>query len=143
MFQSPRRGFRIPFAGILVLPLVLAGQVALAAGPSAAAPPPDRAKASLDQFANQWMAKMGQLEANNRAQASRQPAGAPVKYRAYGSNYTTELKPTGSKQAPYVGLIRYEEREVSCKDKSQKECEVSERTPVTEIFRFQNGRWIY
>lgn len=143
MFHSPRRGLRIPLAAVLVLPLLLAGHVALAAGPSAAAPTPDRAKASLDQFADQWMAKMGKLEAANREQASHQPAGAPVKYRAYGSNYTTELKPTGSKQAPYVGLIRYEEREVSCKDKSQKDCQVSDRMPVTEIFRFQNGHWIY
>ena len=143
MFHSPRRGLRILLAGALVLPLVLAGEVALAAGPKAAAPTPDRAKASLDQFANQWMSKMGQLEANNRAEAAHQPAGAPVKYRAYGSNYTTELKPTGNKTAPYVGLIRYEEREVSCRDKSQKDCQVSDRMPVTEIFRFQNGHWIY
>ncbi len=142
MSHSPRRGLRIPLAGILVLPLLLAGQVALAAGPGAN-PTPDKAKVSLDQFANQWMAKMGQLEADNRAQAAHQAAGAPVKYRAYGSNFTTELKPTGSKQAPYVGLIRYEEREMSCKDRSQKDCEVAERTPVTEIFRFQNGRWVY
>jgi len=143
MSRTPRRGLRIPLAGVLVHPHDLAGQVALAEGRPATAPPPDRAKASLDQFADQWMAKMGRLEADNRAQASHQPAGAPVKYRAYGSNYTTELKPTGSKVAPYVGLIRYEEREVSCRDKSQKDCQVSERTPVTEIFRFQNGHWIY
>ena len=125
------------------------GLLALAlAAPSLAGPPaaiPDggreRAGRAFETFANEWMAKMERAERQNR---SRPKASAgSFTYRGYASEFETELKPTGHPAAPYVGLLRYREQLYSCSDKAAKDCSVATQTPVTEIFRFQNGRWVY
>jgi len=45
--------------------------------------------------------------------------------------FETELRPTGNEQASWVGLLRYCEQTPS------------KSTIVTEIFRFQAGKWMY
>ena len=109
------------------------------ATPPAAIPTNDpaqaRVEASFHTFASEWMQKMERAESQNRAKAK----GAS--YRGYASEFTTELKPTGSASAPYVGLLRYNEQ--TCAAGSGGECQVARITKVTEIFRYQGGRWIY
>lgn len=127
----------------LCLALAIGFGLALAAGDSAAesAAIPDKgrdvARASFDRFAQGWMEKMHGLEAANRRQTG--AAG----FRGYGREYRTELKPTGYARAPYVGVLRYEEHEYRCEDAAASRCSVASTTPVTEIFRFQDGRWVY
>lgn len=94
-----------------------------------------RAEASFQDFAKSWMQKMEAAEANNRQKA----AGGG--FRAYDEEFKIELKPTGSTSAPYVGLLRYEEQQ--CAAGSGGSCSVASTTLVTEIFRFQGGRWVY
>ena len=55
----------------------------------------------------------------------------------------TELKPTGNPESPYVGILRYVEHVYECNGPSDRNCRRVSATPVTEIFRFRNGRWIY
>ncbi len=120
--------------------LLLAG--AAWAGPPAAIPDADQQRASraFDRFAGDWMGKMKRVERDNRAKPKR--AGAGMSYRGYASDFKTELKPTGHPSAPYVGILRYREHRYQC-DAKGSSCRVVASTPVTEIFRFQNGRWIY
>lgn len=127
--------------------LLWAGSPALAGSPAAI--PPDagraRAEAAFETFANQWMAKVHELEDKQRAhptvkEGSEEPI---VTYRGYDDDYTVELRPTGHAKAPYVGLLRYTEYVYSCTDVKAEDCTVASTVPVTEIFRYSNGRWTY
>jgi hypothetical protein len=136
-----------PFA---LLALALAGAPAAvpdAAAAQAAKPAPkagpdaEKVRASFDAFASEWMDRMQRVEAENR-QSPKREAGA-VSYRGYGEEFRVEIKPTGYAPAPYVGVLRYEERTFGCSDASATQCRVTYRLPVTELFRYQNGRWVY
>lgn len=98
---------------------------------------PDRAKLSFDDFASDWMAKLQHIESQNQGRAG----GAA--YTGFADDYRVELKPTGHPAAPWVGILRYDEHKLRCSGKGAKRCRISQRTPIIEIFRFQDGRWIY
>jgi hypothetical protein len=131
----------------------LGAPVALASGAlaegktPAALPPADQtgATAALQTFASQWMERMERVEADNRrTPAVVQGAVAPeIKYRGYTNDFRVEIRPTGYPAAPFVGLIRYGEQMFRCADRGATRCDVEHTIPVTEIFRFQNGRWVY
>lgn len=97
----------------------------------------DRAKASFEIFSKEWMEKM-----ERAARETAMAAKATVR-RGYPPGFTTELKPTDSATAPFVGLLRYVEEEHSCQDTNLTDCKVTGATNVTEIFRYQGGKWIY
>jgi len=99
-----------------------------------------RASRSFDRFATGWMKKMKRAQESGRKQIKAQGS-----YRGFAdSSMRMQLRPTGSSKAPYVGLLRYQEQQIRCKDpKARKGCKVISTTPVTEIFRFQNGHWVY
>jgi hypothetical protein len=89
---------------------------------------------------------MERAEAHGRANPRVQAVAgrSALSYRGYDDkDFKIELKPTGHSQAPYVGILRYRESLYQCPDKSTAQCTVAETTPVTEIFRFQDGRWVY
>jgi hypothetical protein len=50
--------------------------------------------------------------------------------RDIGEEFETELRPTGDRAAPWVGVLRYCERRPP------------KRAVVTELFRFQAGEWV-
>lgn len=134
----------------LALASALAGLAAAAPGAASAqgtkGAPKGRAdeatvKASFDAFAVEWMGKMQRVEEDNRRRP--QVSVGRATYRGYGRDFRVELKPTGYAPAPYVGVLRYEERTYRCSDASAMRCDVVSRLPVTELFRYQNGRWIY
>ena len=133
----------------LVVSLALCVGGAAVAGPPAAIPNPDpahqRAERSFDEFARGWMQKMERLETANRAKPafSSQSGASVASYRGYEDGYEIELKPTGSKTAPWVGILRYHELTFLCADKSTASCNPSKKMRVTEIFRFQGGKWVY
>ena len=105
----------------------------------------ERARASFDEFARSWMAKMEATEAKNRAHPTVQPGPSAniVTYRGYDDGFTVELRPTGQPSAPFVGILRYNEQVYSCSAVDASKCTVASSSPVTEIFRYQGGRWIY
>ena len=86
-----------------------------------------------DEFSKRYESGAGEA---HRANAERAGTG----YTGYGDDYRMELKPTGHAAAPYVGILRYQQ--LRCAD-AARTCKVAGRSPVTEIFRFQNGRWVY
>jgi hypothetical protein len=128
-------------------PLLLASAALAQGGAAPKAAPADvaTATASFDAFASQWMDRMQRVEAENRRKPSvaRGAASSEVSYRGYTDEFRIELRPTGYPGAPFVGLIRYGEQLFTCADAGATRCGVRHTTPVTEIFRFQNGRWIY
>ena len=131
---------------LLIAALVALATPALADGPAALADPgPERARASFDAFAQRWMDRVHRLEAHHRKKptVSEGSNGPLVTYRGYGEGYSVELRPTGNARAPYVGLLRYTEHVYSCSDLEAGRCSVASTVPVTEIFRYQNGRWNY
>ena len=125
-----------------------AAALALGIAASTSAEPPaaipdssqNRAGSSFDRFAQEWLQKMEKSSQRTRQQPKLMPAGAAV--RSPSKEFRTELKATGRPGAPYVGILRYEEYQLRC-DAGGENCRVVGKTPVTEIFRFKNGRWIY
>ena len=105
----------------------------------------ERARTSFSDFARSWMAKMQENEAQNRENPSVQPGPSEniVTYRGFDENFTVELRPTGHPAAPFVGILRYNEQVYSCNGVDASKCSVASSLPVTEIFRYQGGRWVY
>jgi hypothetical protein len=126
--------------------LILLPATAMADSPAAIADASrSRAEDQFHQFAKSWMANVQRLQTQDRDKPTVRAGsnGTQVSYRGYGDDYTIELRPTGHPSAPYVGLLRYTELMYSCPSASSKDCSVSSRVPVTEIFRYENGRWSY
>lgn len=132
-------------ARTLLVASALALPAAAWATPPAAIPnSSNEARSSFQRFAKGWMERMQKLEVRNRRNPTlRTGSVARASYRGYGDDFSIELKPTGHPQAPYVGILRYEERLYTCSDRKASRCSIASTTPVTEIFRFQGGRWIY
>ncbi len=105
----------------------------------------ERARTSFSDFARSWMTKMAENETQNRKSPTVQPGPSEniVTYRGFGEDFTVELRPTGHPSAPFVGILRYNEQVYSCDGVSASKCSVISSLPVTEIFRYQGGRWIY
>ncbi len=122
---------------LTVCAFVGSGSAASASEPAAIAPSDPayaKAESSFQSFAAEWMQKMAAAEAHERKVAK----GAG--YRGYDDQFKIELKATGSPTAPYVGLLRYQEHQCAAGSDT---CKVTSTTAVTEIFRFQGGRWVY
>ena len=140
MGVSMRRFFRTFMLLLLAAP-------AWAGPPAANAPDTGRmrAEAAFDRFSADWMEKVRSLEETHRANPTvKQGASEPVvTYRGYGEDFSVELRPTGNARAPFVGLLRYTEHVYSCRDLEAGNCAIASSVPVTEIFRYANGRWSY
>ena len=118
---------------------------AQAGAPAGATPSQDRAAAAFEDFARAFMAKVHSLEERERRQpkVAAGPGSAIFTYRGYGEEFQTELRPTGEPSAPYVGLLHYTEHVYSCRDLEGDSCTVADTVPVTEVFRYKGGRWVY
>ena len=105
----------------------------------------ERAQISFSEFARSWMAKMAENEAQGRKNPTVQPGPIEnmVTYRGFGEDFTVELRPTGHSAASFVGILRYNEQVYNCNGMDASKCSVSSSLPVTEIFRYRGGRWIY
>jgi hypothetical protein len=137
-----RRCARLVAVALLVIPMTaLADSPAAIAGDAART----RAEDQFHAFAKTWMANVKKLQTQDRSKPTMRAGanGTQVTYRGYGDDYTVELRPTGHPSAPFVGLLRYTELMYSCPSPSASDCTVASRVPVTEIFRYENGRWSY
>ena len=111
--------------------------------PAAVAPTAEPAKAAFTKFARSWMDKIQRIAADQKPTVQPGATNAVVTYRDYADDFSVELRPTGHASAPYVGILRYSEQIFSCRDIAANDCTLSSQIPVTEIFRYQNGRWVY
>ncbi len=108
-------------------------------------PGQDRVGSTFDRFAATWMEKVQRLEDQGKRNPTVRPGASNpvVTSRGYGDDFNIELRPTGHASAPYVGLLRYSEHLYSCDSVEAANCTVASTVPVTEIFRFENGHWVY
>lgn len=133
----------------LAAPLVLGAMLypaAVSAGPPAAIATRDgseRASQSFRAFAEGWMKQLNRGEARTTTELGVASKNAPVRFRLYGDDYQVELRATGSTRAPWVGILRYSEAVYRCTDADASRCRLADRRPVSEVFRFQNGKWVY
>ena len=97
-----------------------------------------QARSAFDSFTQTWMDKLRSSSAIRTVSTS---SGSTVK--RFSTSHTEEVKPTGSPSNPFVGVLHYTEESYNCSDAAQRNCTLVESTPVTEIFRFQNGKWVY
>ncbi|HBZ71191.1 MAG TPA: hypothetical protein DEP35_16245 [Deltaproteobacteria bacterium] len=107
--------------------------------PRAPDPDPNQALSAFRIFTETWMEKL-------RGASMLQPVAASSQGHAlkrFSVTHTEEIKPTGSTANPYVGILHYTEELYQCADSTETSCTVVDSTPVTEIFRYQNGAWIY
>lgn len=116
------------------------GPSAVAAAPESVSSSEEKARTAFESFTREWMQKM---QASTATRSTGPEANGGVRFSRYASDFTTELRATGSETAPFVGLLRYREDQMACKDVAATQCEVESATNVTEIFRWQGGRWIY
>jgi hypothetical protein len=137
------KALRAFFWSLLLAPSLVAGF-----GPAAQAQAPasiadaNPAHDSFQTFAAEWMQRLGRVEAQNKSSVLGNGA-TNLSYRGFDDDFKTELRATGNVKAPYVGMIRYLEREYRCSDSRALDCRVEKTTPITEVFRFQDGRWVY
>jgi hypothetical protein len=127
--------------------LLLFSSLALAGPPAAIAENDShqRTLRSFKSFAAGWMDKMERVEERNRTSPKVHVYGARnlITYKGYGGDFEIEVKHTGYAKAPFVGVLRYTEQLFTCADEGATRCRIASTVPVTEIFRFQDGRWVY
>ena len=89
--------------------------------------------ASFEAFSRTWIDKMKAIA------AARGVAGR----KRLRNTYEMQLVPTGSEQAPYVGVLHYCEVALSCTSAEEASCTAVSSVVVTEMFRYQAGQWVY
>ncbi len=92
-----------------------------------------KASAAFERFSEGWLSDL-------RARG-KQARRAGQNHSGPGEDYQVELRPTGKARAPYVGILRYSEHRVRCQGAGN--CQRVATQRVSEIFRFQNGKWVY
>ena len=115
--------------------------LALSAAPlSIAADPAKRdsgdqaaARQRFEGFAKGWLSDLRKLGGQARR--------AGQNHMGPGDDFHVELRPTGSAGAPFVGILHYTEHNIRCTGANA--CKRAGTSHVSEIFRYQNGKWIY
>ena len=92
-----------------------------------------KVEASFRAFGRSWLEKMRNAT----------PKNGTGRRKLIRDDFETELRPTNSKQAPWVGVLRYCEQLLRCTGPSAASCQPSKSSVVVEIFRFQAGKWVY
>lgn len=117
----------------------------IAAAPVAAETSLSKAKWTFEKHSEAWMEDLEQNEAENRRKAPTYTVAeeSVIRFQGYAEDWETEVKPTGSTRAPFVGILRYRENVYTCLRDDQDRCTVTSSIPVSEIFSFRNGRWEY
>lgn len=104
-----------------------------------------RAESSFSSFAEQWIGRAVARGARDSKapRAHSRSAGLVFTYRSVDEQFVTELRPTGRPSSPYVGVLYYTEHVFTCNDVRGAGCTVTSSLPVTEVFRYRDGRWSY
>ncbi|MCU0572773.1 MAG: hypothetical protein MUF52_13950 [Syntrophobacteraceae bacterium] len=111
----------------------------------------EEVKKAFDVFQNDWIAKLNQHGevGEDKIKVERDPQGRyRASYRAIARDRQYEVKATGDKNSPYVGVLKYEEQTfVSTADTPELArlgpfaCE--KEVVISEIFRYSKGKWLY
>ena len=138
-------GWGLFFATLLCSPV--SGGQARAGG----AEVPPAILASFEHFSKGWMARLDQVsQQNSRTLKPETAANGRVvgHYICYGPDCSREVRSTGSKATPYVGILRYPQKTMQQEGDTSQQMRQDPGVPtseiqVTEIFRYTKGRWVY
>ncbi len=137
----PRTGLQLFAAGIALAVAAASGLPSI----SHADPAADEVlhMGTFEQFAVRWLESLGRdaREVSEPISRATHPQGNEL--RVDFPEYILELRPTGQKGSPYVGVMRYVERIQSCPPGNQETCQIVKTGAVTELFRLENGKWVY
>jgi hypothetical protein len=105
---------------------------------------------TLDAFCTKWMGFLATRERDNRKSIHWQtgPDGVRGQFVGYSPDYQCQMKPMQSKKDTPVATIVYREYVYQQEGPSTSEAaeaapRVMEATEVTEIFRYNKGKWVY
>ncbi|MDL1959942.1 MAG: hypothetical protein LWX01_11425 [Deltaproteobacteria bacterium] len=136
---------------LILLSAVLA-LILTVSGPSTAVADPGilSVQESFEKFANAWMAKLDRMGKMNIRALNITPRdqGFVGRYVCYGPECKFSIKETGSPETPFIGLLHYSEKHFLKKGETRQETiqspgMLTDNIPVTEIFRFTHGKWVY
>ena len=134
---------------LILLSVVLA---LIVSGPSTSVADPGKpaAQKSFEQFVNVWMSKLDRIGKMNIRGLDIIPydQGFVGRYVCYGPECKFAIKETESHETPFVGLLHYSEKHFLKKGRTrlktfQSPGILTKKIPVTEIFRFTHGKWVY
>jgi hypothetical protein len=110
----------------------------------------EMAQKLFEEFVADWMKKLEHINVTNRSKPQIQAVegGYSCCYINYGPDREFWIKRTDSPLTPFVGFLRYSEKTLQKYGKTQEEVlkdvgKVVAETPVTEIFRYTKGKWVY
>lgn len=105
---------------------------------------------SFEKFVNTWMTKLDRIGKNNIRTLNITPGdqGFVSRYVCYGPKCEFSIKETGSPETPFIGILHYQEKHFLKKGKTRQKTfqspgMLTKKIPVTEIFRFTQGKWVY
>jgi hypothetical protein len=138
-------GYLILLSAVLALALTPSGPSTAIADPGKSA-----AQKSFEQFVNVWMAKLDRIGKINILGIDIMPRdqGFVGRYVCYGPECEFSIKETDSPETPFVGILRYPEKHFLKKGETRQKTiqspgMLTKKIPVTEIFRFTRGKWVY
>ncbi len=109
-------------------------------------------KTGFNLFSEEWIKKLIENGCYRKNQLCILPVqGNPKRFVAQYQEMlkvvSKEVKATGVKESPYIGILKYEtllyESEGSTPEEAKKgPFECKKHLTVTEIFRFSNGKWL-
>jgi hypothetical protein len=137
---------KISFFVLLSLTLALGNSIlALASDDETAA------RASFVDFEKEWLKKVnvnGEYGQQNVKVEPDEQGRYCARYRIIAPGEGSEVKPTGVKASPFVGVLHYEEQTFAShadtpEQAKQGPFENEKGVLFTEIFRYSNGKWVF
>jgi len=132
------------------LGLFLALVIFMCPNGSVAAGSDAQVETSLRAFAGQYMQSLRKENCRSpqKSRVESYEGGYCIRSVVYDGSWSVELKKTESKATPYIGVLTYQERHLVRYGPEEKDLanqpEVTvAQIPVTEIFRFSKGNWVY
>lgn len=134
----------------LLFCLVLFGIVAMSFPPCSAGDD-EAVKKAFEVFQSDWIVKMNHHGrfGTDKIKVEKDSQGRYyATYRVIAEDMESEVKATGNKASPYVGVLKYEVHTYASHADSpelakQGPFEVERQVSVTEIFRYSGGKWHY
>jgi hypothetical protein len=150
MLQASLSTFRSKGSQLSLFCLLLFGMLAMGSPPCSAADE-EAVKKAFEVFRTDWIVKMNQHGqfGRDKIKVEEDAEGRYcATYRVIAEDMKSEVKATGEKASPYIGVFKYEVHTYASHAESpelakQGPFEVQRQVAVTEIFRYSGGKWHY
>jgi len=110
-------------------------------------PTPEQITEAFQTFCQEWMEKLAVREHDNIANIkwNTNPDGVQGEYVGYSQDHTCVVKNEDKDPVGKIAYqeVRYEKRGTTIAEAEKSPPHPVETTAVTELFRFEKGKWIY